>query len=414
MNKFTILCALFLGIFNQTMAQTIQDTISLDAGYANETWYELATGEKTSAPKNEWDIAFSVDGFSSAIHFNNAHGGKIWAYENGTNANWSTIDTTGISTWPQLYNSIETWEKGAFDQNQNPDIEYDYGWGVYNMITHFVTGDSLFIVQLANGDFKKLDIISLTNGTFNFRISDLDNSNEQSKAFVKSNYSGKLMGYYSIQNDEFLDREPALDTWDLIAKQYIAFVPTPYLVSGIMVSPNWTIVKATEVSDPETYIDYTGFTFGENISTIGHDWKTFNMNTFEYDITQDVVYFMQNEAGDIWKIVPKGFGGSATGDCIFTKEQLAFAGNTELEAERFINIYPTPANNQLIVSFDSKSAETVIEIINSLGQKVLSETFASFQGLTQKKLSINDLNPGVYFLTLTQNGVATTKRIVKQ
>lgn len=413
MNKFTFLLASIIGFSASSFSQSTLDTVSLGAGYANEAWYELSTGTTTHAPRTEWDIAFSSDGFSSSIHFNNAIG-KIWAYPNGSNAAWSSVDTAGITTWPELYNSPTSWESGAFDQNYNPNIDFDYGWGVYNMTTHFVTGDSLFVVKLANGTYKKLDIINLANGSFNFRYSNLDNSNEETRAFVKSNYSTKLFGYYSIQNDEFLDREPLKANWDLMFKQYYDYIPYTYFVSGILVSPNWTVAGATGIIDPSTYTNYSAATFGEEINTIGSQWKTFNMGTFSYDIADDIVFFLQNDAGDIWKVIPTGFGGSANGNFIFTKEQLAFAGLNSADQEQFVNVYPNPATDKLVVTFDSKSSETSVQIINTFGQVVLTESFASSQGLTQKELNINELNSGIYFLTIQQNGATTTKRIVKQ
>lgn len=414
MNKFTILCALIVGNSIHTTAQSILDSVSIQNWYSNETWYQLADGTETTAPKNEWDIAFSTDGFSSTIHFNHSNGAKIWSYQNGTNTDWSTIDTTGITNWNQVYNSPTSWEIGAFDQNVNVSSQFDYGWGVYNMSTHFVTGDSLYIVQLASGDYKKLDIINLANGSFNFRFSNLDNSNEETKVFTKADYSTKLFGYYSIENDVFINREPALDSWDLVFKQYIDFVPTPYLVTGIICSPNWTVAKESGIANPSTFVDYSSSTFNEEINTIGYDWKSFNMSTYEYDIVDDVVYFLQNTSGDVWKIIPTGFGGSTTGKFYFSKEKLATAGIENQDKSAFLSIYPNPVSEQFVVTFDSKSTTSELAIYNSLGQLIISESFQSENGLTQKTIFTNELNTGVYFVILVQNGNSLTQKIIKK
>ncbi len=45
----------------------------------------------------------------------------------------TTIDTSGLSTWPVLYNSTDEWEEGAF--NTHSYGSFDYGWGVYNIIS---------------------------------------------------------------------------------------------------------------------------------------------------------------------------------------------------------------------------------------------------------------------------------------
>lgn len=392
-------------------SQVINETVSLGASYVNEVWYTLSDGTETAAPKAEWDLAFSVDGFSSSIRVNNGNGVELYAYPNGTNADWNSVDASDIANWEPLYNSYTDWEIGAFDVNLNPNIQFDYGWGVYNMSTHFVTGDSLFVIKLADGSLKKLDIINLANGSFNFRYGNLDNSEEVTTAFVKSDYAGKMFGYYSIVTDEFIDREPA--EWDLLFKKYIGYVPTPYAVTGILAHPNWTIAEATGIADPATYTDFQSETFGTDANTIGDDWKTFNMTSFQYDIAADRVYFMQNEGGDIWKIIPTGFGGSATGDVEFSKEQLTFAGLTE-ENQQFVSIYPNPATDNLTISFDSKSATTTISVKNSIGQIVATETFNSATGLTQKQLNISHLDNGVYFIEINQNNSTTSKSVIKQ
>lgn len=414
MNNATLCALVFSSATLFAKAQAINETVSLGASYANETWYQLSSGTETSAAKSEWDLAFAADGFSSAIRINGATGTQLWSYQNGTNADWSSVDTAGLSTWTPLYNSSEDWNIGAFDQNVNTTNPMDFGWGVYNVTTHFVTGDSLFIIQLSNGDFKKLDIINLANGAYNFRYSNLDNSDEVTRAFTKSDYTGKLFGYYSIIDDAFLDREPALDSWDLVFKQYIDFVPTPYGVTGILSNPNWVVAEANGVSDPSTYVDFGSQTFEDVINVIGYDWKTFNMSTFVYDISDDVVFFMQNEGGDIWKIIPTGFGGSTTGDVDFTKEQLTFAGIAKNGDNQLVEIYPNPASDRITITFDSKASTTQVIVRNTNGQTVVTEEFSSSSGLTQKQLDIASLNKGLYFVEIVQNGLSTTKSIIKQ
>ena len=38
---------------------------------------------------------------------------------------------------------------------------FDMGWGIYSMITHHVTGDSLYAIKTVGGDWKKLWIQKL-------------------------------------------------------------------------------------------------------------------------------------------------------------------------------------------------------------------------------------------------------------
>lgn len=49
-------------------AQTIIDTVSVGAGYANQKWYSLQNDEQgTTQSKDNWDIAFEITGYSASI-----------------------------------------------------------------------------------------------------------------------------------------------------------------------------------------------------------------------------------------------------------------------------------------------------------------------------------------------------------
>ena len=49
------------------------------------------------------------------------------------------LDTTGLSGWKQMYNSLDSWEEGAF--NAHATGHPDYGWCTYNTITHNLEGE---------------------------------------------------------------------------------------------------------------------------------------------------------------------------------------------------------------------------------------------------------------------------------
>ncbi len=401
------------GMASTGFSQVSTDTVSTAPGYANQVWYQLEDGSETSAPKDEWDLAFAIDGFSTSIHINSVNGVKLWAYP-GTNSEWNSVDTTGLSNWPLLYNSENSWSTGAFDRNINTADMFDVGWGIYDVNTHIITGDSLFIIQLSNGYYKKLDIVNLMSGAFNFRFADLDNSNEVVSSLTKADFSGKNFGYYSLENNTTLDREPLSAEWDLLFTQYTAFIPTAYPVSGILVNNGWQTARASGLTDPANYTAYAGLTFSEDINVIGYDWKSFNMTTMTYDIADDVAYFLQNEDGDVWKIIPTGFGGSTDGNFIFTKEKMATAGVSELKGVQALNIFPNPVSGGMAtITFSTKSDETELTIVNCSGQIVQQETING-NGLVSHTFSTGGFEAGIYFVNLRANGVTSTSKLVIQ
>ncbi|MDP5172508.1 MAG: hypothetical protein NWR72_19865 [Bacteroidia bacterium] len=51
-----------------------QQSVSVQPGYANETYYSLVGGEAGSASLASWDLAFQIEGFAASIRSNHAMG----------------------------------------------------------------------------------------------------------------------------------------------------------------------------------------------------------------------------------------------------------------------------------------------------------------------------------------------------
>lgn len=398
------------------MAQAYTDTVSIGAGYANQVWYSLENGTAGSAPKSEWDLAFEANGFSTAIRLNGVIGNALWQYPNGDTADWENIDTSGINTWPQLYDSDTSWALGAFNVNADPQNSFDLGWGIYNLNTHHVTGDSIYIFKTASGDFKKLWIVSLANGVYTFRLADLDGNNALERTLNKGDFPDKGFAYYSITNDVTLDREPIAQNWDLLFTQYAALIPGfgGYPSTGILQNAGVSAAKVYPVNDPETYTDHGSATFETRINTIGYGWKSFDFTTNDWLIADSTVYFVKVHNGDIWKLVMQDFGGSANGDYVFSKElvdQGTGVGSLAEGASFFL--YPTPATAQVTVVYDAQKAGARLDVYTMNGVLVKTSTLNG-DGFAGYTLDISDLEAGIYLVTLRgQNTTVTQKLIVR-
>src|SRR5204863_1348220 len=125
--------------------------------------------------------------------------------------------------------------------------QFDLGWGVYDFVTHIVTGDSVYFIKLSTGFYKKFIIELLTTGVYYFRWADLDGSNETTASLTKSNYSGKFFAYFSIVNNMGIDREPIYNTWDLVFTQYLSITPFIYKVAGVLSNDSVFCAKAYPV-----------------------------------------------------------------------------------------------------------------------------------------------------------------------
>src|SRR3989304_935541 len=187
-------------------AEMVKDSVLLGAGYTDQSYYSLNNGEISNTDNTNWDIAFDASDRGYTIRTNGSIGTGLYLYPNGDSSGWATLDTTGLSAWTVLYNSDTSWGTGAFNRYENGN---DLGWGNYNTVTHNVDGDSLYVIKLSSGEWKKIWIKKLAGGVYTFRYSNLDGSDEVNASLDKSGYSGRNFAYYSLQADSEIDREPA-------------------------------------------------------------------------------------------------------------------------------------------------------------------------------------------------------------
>ena len=399
MNKIILLISGFV-VSTVIFAQNSQ-LISLGAGYSNQSFYSFTNGEVANVDNTNWDIAFSVSGMGSAVRINGGYGMELFTYPNGDLNDWSTLDTSGMSSWTSQINSDEYWSLGAFDQNADENEAFDLGWGIYSMITHYITGDSLHVLKWADGSAKKFQLIQLASGTYSFRFADIDGANEVQSSVVKSDFSGKNFAYYSITNDEVIDREPLSENWDLVFTKYVTelYPGMNYGVTGALSNVGYSVAKAEGV--PVADADYTEETFEEAINTIGYDWKSFNMDTYLYDIEEDLSYFVRKDAtGEIWKINFTGFSGSSTGDIEFDTEVVSSLGIDGLSSSNTFTLYPNPSKQRVVnliyeISSDELLGKGAVLDMNGL---VVYDFSLEKGGLRNKTLNLEHLASGAYIV----------------
>lgn len=428
MKSILLIAAVALAIL-QVNAQAIVDTVSVGTpSYANHVWYSLENNEVGTAPKNNWDIAFETSGFGSSIHINAEGGAELWVYSTDTTA-WGTIDTTGLSTLSKLYNADTTWSLGAFDRIADPNDDFDLGWGTYSLVTHAVTGNKIYVIKLTNGTYQKIWIKSLASGAFTFRHANIDGSGDMTHAVAKADYSTKNLVYYSLVNHTLVDREPAKDTWQLVFGQYFAWVDNqgvsvPYSVTGVRSNVGVSVAKAANLADAAAYADYAAEDFQTNITTIGHYWKAINMTTFQWDIEDSLAYFVATQDGDIWKLIFTGFGGSSTGNYIFSKEKLLESDTVNqvgiFEAEKLgatMVVYPNPSNGQevtVVYNIMNPANAATLTVLDLAGRQVYAAQLNSSAGVQQHLLDTQELNPGIYLVNLSVNGQQIHQKLIIQ
>jgi len=392
------------------------DSVSMGSGYANDVFYSLENGVVATAERNNWDIGFYTTKWSAGIIINGGIGTKLVTYENGDTASWNAIDTTGMATWKQLNNSDTIWEEGAF--NRNSLDHPDYGWGVYNMVTHDVVGDSIYIITLSNGAMKKLWIKNKNsvNNTYTFVFADLFGIREQREILDVTPYEDKLFVYYNLTTKTLIDREPAQNSWDLLFSRYSATVydldgnPSPYVVVGVLSNAGVLANKHYPVTD--NYRDWSSKLMEDVKSQIGHDWKYFDMSTFGYSIEDSTVYFVQNLKGDVYKFVPTYFSGTSEGKTVFTKELISLVSIDEtLTSNNSMSIVPNPATNQIRIAVSGLSTSLAeVHIYDLAGKEVFNTKKTIADG--QLELKLDHFQSGLYLVRLATEGQTFTQKLI--
>ncbi|MDX5321731.1 MAG: T9SS type A sorting domain-containing protein [Bacteroidota bacterium] len=404
------------------------DSIEMGVTYLNDVYYLLNDGSQKSEATNNWHIAFQTGGQTDGIRVNTATATgandgttRVFVYPNGSAGDWATaFDTSNYTTWLSLNNSDEYWSVGALNTTggQFPD----FGWGVYNMSTHIVTGDSLYLItyKLNGADhFKKLYVEKKQSGNWFFKFADLDGSNETSVELKSADYSGKNFIYYNLETASALDREPA--AWDFVLTRYAALQPNGvyFPSTGILTNAGVYAAKASgkEVADLELADTVVGFADGK-INVINYDWKHYEIGQqgVEWYTEDSLAYFILDRDDILWKVVFTAFGGSANGKTVFTKTQIT-PGTSVKSPESNLKstaLYPNPANAATQLVLHANGNETaLVRLLDVQGKEVYAISVEVDEALEVLELNLEGLNTGVYFVQVSANGFQSTQKLVK-
>lgn len=414
-----LMTILVIGVFAQE-----EKVVVTGAGYADDVYYSLENGTVSSVARNNWDLGFTTSSFSVSILANHSSGVEVYTYPMGDTADWATLDTTGM-VWTPMFNSLETFDEGAFSANASSHP--DYGWGTYNMSTHNITGDSLLVIKTVAGDYKKLSIIkrgSMAN-TWDFKYANLDGSEEQIVMLNSGDYKSKSFVYYTMDSlavadsMAIIDREPAKGDWDLLFTKYtdnVNYSPASD-VSGILTNEDHIEVQEGRETalDQATYVSFQDTSFSSNIGVIGYDWKKLNFQTFTFDLIDTVVYFIKTYTetdSAYYKLYFTGFTGQSEGKYTFMQEKLSLVSSRDFGAIKMLQVYPNPASDYLNVVLDH-SGESSLQIIDMAGRTVFTNLYNT-SGFTNLVLDINHLNSGLFFLKVNTGDETEILRFIKQ
>lgn len=401
------------------------DSLVMGPGYLNDVYYNLADGAKKNIANNTWHLAFETGGQTDGIRINSATATgaadgsvKLYVYPKGNINSWSSFDTTGYTSWLALENTDTNWSIGAF--NISSTGFPDFSWGTYSLVTHVVTGDSLYLIQYASQGvqkFKKLWIVKKERGDFTFKYANVDGSDEREITLKSADFAGRNFMYYNLETHQSENREPA--AWDFISTRYQAKqnIGVYAAATGILTNKGVLTAKATGkgVADLK-WEDFQNDTSGL-INAIGYDWKGYTFGGpggITWFTEDSVAYFLRDRQGIVWKLNFIFFGGATDGKTIFNLEQLT-PGVSVGEVAKPVDmiLYPNPTNKMLYVVSHVTQPETAeVQVLNAEGKLVITETW-NLTGFEANTLNVENLTPGAYFIKVSGRTVSAVNRFIK-
>jgi hypothetical protein len=280
-------------------------------------------------------------------------------------------------------------------------------------------------VDMRDGSYRKIQIVSLTGTTYTFKYANLDGTNEQTKTINKADHVGKTLAYFSLLTGAVADVEPATG-FDLLYCRYTTSLYDPaimdsinYDLTGILHARGAQAAEAHGVN-PETvrYTDYKD-SLRSKLDVIGHDWKSFTGTGWSVD--EKRVFFLKTAQGRVWKLHFIDFEGGSTGKSVLEKTDLGIISKVQdpaaIGAE--VLLYPNPVTTQAYISLNLPTAwshnEGLLTITDMQGRAVLRQHVALRTGFQVLEVNAGNWMPGAYTVTLgTGNEHLALGRLIRQ
>ena len=401
-----------------TTAWAANEDLSMGADYADDVYFSVIHGVTGTADADDWDIAFQVNSIEGGLICNEAAGVEVYYVDGSDGETYnSPIDTSNFrQKWTRWFNGPDSWRNGAF----NMEVDFNtgsYGWGEYNPVTHGVSGIATYIIVDRSGKVCKMVVESLSGGVLKFKYSQPDGSNEKVGEIDKNAYPDRLFGYYDMLEHKALNREPAMQEWELLFSRYIELLgpnqDLPYPVVGVQVNDGVTVAMVNSDA-PETVAEPDAGDFRTYKRSIGSDWKTWENNA--YTIDESRVFFVKRPDETVYRIVFRGFSGASAGDVefdLYPARQTVGVDGGDAD-NRGALLFPSVATRgeQVQLAFTANAAAADLAVYDLQGRLLQSQTVSAAGELTVANIATENLTSGCYLIELRQGETRTTRRLV--
>ena len=440
--RFTLLViAVVFGISAKAQVWT-SDSVSMGAqagpppapSYHEDVFYSLKNGTQKNVTNMNWHVAFQMTPqgpYGNVSVFANHAQTKVEVYSMNTSAtakyaSLAAGDTVG-KMGKQLYNTDTSWNWGAFNVSTtgNP---LDYGWGVYSISTHHVTGDSLYVLKIGSQTYKlwiqEYKSTPADSVQWRFRIAKFDGSSDTTiRIYRKPNYENRLFVYYNADSRTVIDREPNRDSWDLMFTRYIGMIAqgpgplVPYPLMGVQSNFGVRVAEVTMV-DPDTTTSYMAYPYSHLSNTIGSDWKSYDQPNMKWKWSDSTTFFIETDnTNEVYQLAFTRFDGASTGKSVFKKRKMGNLASVN-EVNSAIKKYalaPNPATDRVNVILSAEErTEARILIVDMSGRTVINKAVAINKGLNALAVDVSSYPTGTYIVNVSNGSWKVSDRVVVQ
>ena len=417
---------------NVTAQTILNDSAIMGPGYANQVFYDVKTGAKSTAAVNNWDIAHTSVSRDNCIRANHMSGLRVFLYPKGKTDAWSSFDTVGWKSWKPYWNDIHDHNKGAFNL-YNDMAKWKFGWGTYDVNSKEVTGDSLFLLAwagMAPGTFTKFlkfwPVVQKANGDLVFKYANLDGSGEITDTLYQTSATGKMYKYYKFTGSLKPNREPASTDWDITFNRYYELTPNPgtgvlemYPVMGIESKRGTRTAKVfgrpfSLLKPDSNWLvgDYTK-SFKNDLTGIGSGWKTFSG---AWNISDTMSYLIERvRTGDTsyWLINMTGFSGQSSGKINFSRMALRNSLSVKNTFFGSVKVFPNPASKMFYLTMDIPHAKLCNLAVRSLdGKTLISQKLDAQASWNAFAISAEKIPSGIYIIQLQSGNAVMSHKLV--
>lgn len=265
----------------------ITSTVNMEPNYKWQIYFDLKTNSIVNKNlKTVWDIAFETTGDGYRVILNSSK--AMYAANTGNTNFLSVIDTTGFSNSKKF-----DVPSGYLDSTAIGD------WRTTNKIYIIDRGYS---ETGAHQGFRKIQFQNVDANKYTIRFAELNGNGDTSIEISKDSIYNFTFLSFTTKSTVII--EPPKADWDLVFTQYLEALPTPYLVTGVLLNRYGTsaVMDSLKTFFQITYSDALNYSLSSKLTAIGYKWKKYDYGTSSYIVYPQMNYIIKDSEGIYYKI----------------------------------------------------------------------------------------------------------------